>query len=384
MDKIYLDYAATTPCDPRVIEVMEPYFFEYFGNASSPHVIGRQAQKGLEDSRQKIAGLLGARPAEIIFTSGGTEANNHAVFGAAHALASRGNHILTSKIEHHSVTEAVRYLEKSGYKATYVNVDKNGLVDPADIRKAITDKTILISIMHANNEIGTIEPIPEIGKIAKEKGIYFHVDAVQTVGQIPVNVDELGADLLSMGAHKFYGPKGVGALYVRKGVRLSSFLLGGDQEQGRRASTQNVAGIAGMACALELCTASLTQEMKRQSVLRDKIIKEVLKIEGVSLNGHAAKRLPKNANFSFSGIDGESLLMSLDMVGIAASMGSACTSGALEPSHVLRAIGLSDELALGSLRITLGRWTTEEHINYFLEQLSAIVQRLRTVLSPAE
>ncbi len=378
MKRVYLDYAATTPTDPQVIKAMEPFFYENFGNASSPHATGRDAKKAIEDARQKVADFLGAQLEEIIFTSGGTESNNHALFGIAESLKSKGNHIIVSTIEHHSISEAAMELEKKGFKVTFVRVDKAGLVNPQDIAQAITDKTILVSVMHANNEIGTIQPIADVGKITKQKGVYFHSDGVQTVGHIPVNVSELNVDLLSMSGHKFCGPKGVGALFVRKGVKLSKYLIGGGQERGRRASTHNVPGIVGFAKAIELCRQNMDKEAPYQTHLRDKIISEIpKKINDCQLNGDKKARLPGNVNFSFSGVDGESLLMSLDMVGIAASMGSACTSGALEASHVLKAIGLSDEMALGSLRVSLGRWNTEEDVDYLLEQLPEIVKRLR-------
>lgn len=380
MEKIYLDYAATTPTDPEAVKAMEPYFFERFGNASSPHSFGREAKKAVDEARHVLADFIGAQDEEVIFTSGGTESNNTVIFGAAHALRSKGSHIITSKIEHHSVLEAVHRLEKEGFKITFVNADKTGLVKPEDIKKAITDKTILISVMHANNEIGTIQPIAQIGALAKEKNIYFHTDAVQTTGRIPVNVHELHADFLSLSAHKFYGPKGIGALYIKNGTKLSPFLVGGGQERGRRSSTHNLPGIAGLKKAIELCRLHQEEEISRQKTLRDKIISEITrKIEGVQLNGHPAERLPNNVHLSFLNVDGEALLMSLDMAGIAASMGSACTSGALEPSHVLRAIGLSDELALGSLRITLGRWTTPSDVNYLLDNLPSIIERIRLI-----
>ena len=384
MEKIYLDYAATTPTDPDVVRAMEPFFYEKFGNASSPHAFGQEAKRAIEDARETVAHFIGAKPEEIIFTSGGTESNNHVIFGIARSMRSNGNHIIISSIEHHSVKEVVACLEKEGYKVTPIKVDRMGIVDPDDIKNAISDKTILISIMHANNEIGTIQPIAEIGKIAKENKIYFHSDGVQTIGHIPVNVHDLNVDFLSMSAHKFYGPKGVGALYLRKGTKISPYLFGGDQERGRRASTHNLAGIVGLGKAVELCRMNMAREKEVQIILRDKIISEIPKrIPDVFLNGHPANRLPNNVNFSFDAVDGESLLMSLDMVGIATSMGSACTSGALEPSYVLRAIGLSDELAFGSLRITIGRWTTQEQIDCFLNNLPQIVERLRS-LSPAQ
>jgi len=380
MKKVYLDYAATTPTDPQVIEAMEPYYFDKFGNASSLHAYGQEAKKALEDSRQTLADFIGAKPEEIVFTSGGTESDNFALFGAAYALEKKGNHIITTAIEHHAISEPAKFLEKKGFKVTYLGVDKDGLVSGDDLKKAITDKTILISVMHANNEIGTLQPIDQLGKIAKEKGIYFHTDAVQTVGHIPIKVDQLNVDLLSLSAHKFYGPKGVGALYIRKGTRLETFLRGGDQERGRRASTHNITGIVGLAKAIELCREKMESEIKFQSALRDRLIKEIpLKVPEVRLNGHAQKRLPNNVNFSIKYIEGESMLLSLDMLGIACSTGSACTSSSLEPSHVLLAIGLDHATAHGSLRITLGRFTCESDIDYFLEKLPLVVQKLRAM-----
>jgi len=378
MKRIYLDYAATTPCDPEVIKAMEPYFFQKFGNPSSIHSFGQEAKGAIEEAREKLASFLGARLEEIIFTSGGTESNNFAVGGVAYAQAKKGNHIITTAIEHHAIIEPCKLLEKRGFKVTYVSTDKYGLVSPDDIKKAITDKTILISVMHANNEIGTIQPIAEISRIARESGIYFHTDAVQTVGHIPVNVDDLNVDLLSLSGHKFYGPKGVGALYVRKGTRIERFLHGGDQERARRASTHNTPGIVGLGKAIELCLDKMKDEAKFQSVLRDRLIKEIKeKISDVYLNGHPEQRLPNNVNFSIKYIEGESILLNLDMLGIAVSTGSACTSTSLEPSHVLLAIGLPHEIAHGSLRITLGRWTKEEDIGYLLEHLPRVVEKLR-------
>lgn len=380
MERIYLDYAATAPCDPEVIKAMEPYFFEKYGNASSIHSFGQDAKKGIEDSRDALAYFLGAKSEEIVFTSGGTESDNFALKGVVSALEKKGNHIITSVIEHHAVSEPCKFLEKKGFSVTYIPVDNQGLVSAEDVRKAITDKTILISIMHANNEIGTIQPIAEIGKIAKEKGVCFHTDAVQTVGHIPVNVNELNLDLLSLSAHKFYGPKGVGALYIRKGTRIDRFMHGGDQEKGRRASTHNTTGIVGLGKAVELCRKNMESEAKFQIGLRDKLIKDIPeKIKEVFLNGHPTKRLPNNVNFSVKYIEGESILLNLDLVGIAASTGSACTSSSLEPSHVLLAIGLSHEVAHGSLRITMGRWTKEGDVNYLLEHLPKIVAKLRAM-----
>ncbi|MDD4980175.1 MAG: cysteine desulfurase NifS [Candidatus Omnitrophica bacterium] len=378
MKRIYLDYAATTPCDPEVLKAMEPYFFEQFGNPSSIHTEGQEAKAAIEESRAKVAAFLGAKPEEITFTSGGTESDNSAIQGVAYAQEKKGNHIIISAIEHHAVSEPCKFLEKRGFKISHIGVDKYGLVNPADIEKAITDKTILVSVMHANNEIGTIQPIADIGEITRVKGIYFHTDAVQTVGHIPVNVDTLNIDLLSLSAHKFYGPKGVGALYVRKGTRIERFLHGGDQERGRRASTHNTPGIVGLGEAIELCQEKMADEAKLQMRLRDKLLKEIQnRIPEVYLNGHPQQRLPNNVNFSIKYIEGESMLLNLDMLGIAASTGSACTSTSLEPSHVLLAIGLPHEIAHGSLRLTLGRWTKEEDIDYLLECLPQVVEKLR-------
>jgi cysteine desulfurase len=380
MKKVYFDYAATTPTDPEVLAAMEPYFFERFGNASSLHAYGQEAKKAVEDAREMLAEFIGAAPEEIVFTSGGTESDNFALLGSAYALEKKGNHIITSAIEHHAISEPAKFLEKKGFKVTYLKVDKDGLVSPQELREAITDKTILVSIMQANNEIGTLEPIAELGKMVKEKGIYFHTDAVQTIGHIPVNVDELNVDILSLSGHKFYGPKGVGALYIRKGSRLETFMRGGDQERGRRGSTYNTTGIVGLGKAIELCRKNMKNEIKFQTALRDKLIKEIpARIPEVRLNGHPVKRLPNNVNFSIKYIEGESMLLNLDLFGIACSTGSACTSSSLEPSHVLLAIGLDHETAHGSLRITLGRWTKESDIEYLLEKLPPIVQKLRAM-----
>lgn len=380
MKRIYLDYAATTPTDPEVLEAMKPYFFEKFGNASSIHAYGQEAKKGIEAAREKLASFIGAKPEEIVFTSGGTESNNTAIKGVAGALQQMGNHIITTALEHHAISEPCKFLEKRGFIVTTIGVDKEGIVDPADIKKAITDKTVLISVMHANNEIGVIQPIAEIGKIAREKGIVFHTDAVQTVGHIPVNVDELQVDLLSLSAHKFYGPKGVGALYVRKGTRMEWLLHGGDQERNRRGSTHNTPGIVGLGKAIELCASNMDTEALQQIVLRDAIIEGILKkIPEVRLNGHRTKRLPNNANLSITYIEGEAMLLNLDMKGIAVSTGSACTSSSLEPSHVLLAIGLAHEVAHGSLRFSLGRWSTKADVDYLLETLPPIVANLRAM-----
>ena len=378
MKRIYFDYAATTPTDPQVIEAMQPFFFEKFGNASSPHTIGQEASRALEEARDITARMIGAKSDEIVFNSGATEGTNHVIFGLTRNLKERGRHIIISPVEHHCVLESIEALKQDGFKITYLKIDEKGLVDPQDVKKAITAETILVAVMHASNEIGTIEPIAEIGKMTREQKIPFLVDTVQTVGHLPVNVNELHADFVTMSAHKFYGPKGVGALYIRKGMKLPRFILGGDQEKNRRASTQNVAGAVGMAKAIELCERQMNEESKFQSQLRDRLIQEIPKlIPGVKVNGDFNKRLPNNAHFSFEKVSGESLLMSLDMIGICASMGSACTSGAIDPSHVLRAIGLSDELALGSLRLTIGRLTTTEEVDILLGQLPKIIKTLR-------
>lgn len=378
MKQIYLDYAATTPAHPEVVAEMVLYFEEKFGNPSSIYALGREAKAAVESAREKVAALINAKPEEIIFTSGGTESNNSALHGVAYANKNRGNHIITTQIEHHAILEPCKFLEKQGFEITYLPVDEHGLVDPNLVKKMITDKTILVSIMHANNEIGTIEPIEEISKIVKEKRIYFHTDAVQTVGQMEVDVDKLGVDLLSLSGHKFYGPKGVGALYVRKGTRLVPYLRGGAQERNRRASTENVPGIVGLGKASELALLEMGGKEKQLLFLRDKLIKGVQdKIPDVVLNGHPEKRVAKNVNFCIKYVEGESMLLNLDMEGIAASTGSACTSGSLEPSHVMLAIGRSHELAHGSIRFTLGRLTTEEEIDHVLEIFPNIVDKLR-------
>lgn len=380
MKTVYLDYAATTPADPEVIKAMQPYFFEKFGNASSIYAIGQEARKAIEDAREAVAAFLGAKPEEIIFTSGGTESDNTAIKGLAYARKKKGNHIITTVIEHHAVSQPCKFLEKTGFKTTFVKVGKDGLVDPQDIKKAITSKTVLISVMHANNEIGTIQPLAEISDIARGEGIPLHTDAVQSVGHIPVDVSTLGVDLLSLSAHKFYGPKGVGALYVRKGTRMEGLLHGGDQEKGRRASTYNTAGIVGLGKAIELCREKMEDEIKFQARLRDKLIKGILeKIGHTRLNGHPQKRLPNNVNISVEYIEGESIILNLDMQGIACSTGSACTSSSLEPSHVLLAIGQPAELAHGSLRFSLGRFSQENDIDYVLEVLPKVVQKLRAM-----
>jgi len=380
MKRIYLDYAATTPTHPEVVKAMLPYFTEAFGNPSSIYSYGQEAKGAIEEARAKVANLIGARDEEIIFTSGGTEADNFALKGVALTNESKGNHIITSSIEHHAVIETCKFLEKRGFLVTYLPVDAYGLVDPDDVKKAISDKTILISVMHANNEMGTIEPITEIGKIATEAEIYFHTDAVQTVGHIPVDVNKLGVDLLSMSAHKLYGPKGVGALYIRKGTRITPFMHGGEQERRQRASTENVPGIVGFGAAAELAQQEMSQEVQHLTSLRDQLIKSLLeRIDHIHLNGHPQRRLPNNVNMSVDFVEGESMLLNLDLEGICASTGSACTSSSLEPSYVLLAMGLPPEQAHGSLRFTLGKWTSEEDISRVLEVCPRVVARLRAM-----
>jgi cysteine desulfurase len=381
MERIYLDHAATTPVDPEVVKAMMPYWTGTFGNPSSIHWFGRESRKALEEARATIAREIGADdPKSVILTSGGSEADNLAIKGVAEALKKKGNHIITSSVEHHAVMDSCKHLEKEGFEVTYLPVDEFGQVHVEDVEKAITDRTILVTIMHANNEVGTIQPIQTIGRMLKEKGILFHTDAVQTVGNIPVKMNDLNVDLLSMSSHKFYGPKGVGALVIRKGIRLEPQIHGGAQERNRRAGTENIAGIVGMAKALELANAHLNEHMASETRLRDKLIHTVLdRFQHVRLNGHPTERLPGNVNFSFEYIEGESLLLNLDLKGIAASSGSACTSGSLDPSHVLLAMGLCHEIAHGSLRLTLGKDTTEEQIDYTLEVLPEIVDRLRAM-----
>lgn len=382
MKRIYLDYAATTPTDPEVVAAMQPYFTEIFGNPSSLHSFGQDARRAMEEARDRIASFIGALPEEIVFTSGGTESDNLALQGTARALREKGDHIITTAIEHHAVLETCHDLEKQGFRVTYLPVDDQGILDPETLRNAVTGKTILISIMHANNEIGSVQPLAEIGRIARERDIYFHTDAVQTFGHLPINVDELGVTFLSASAHKLYGPKGVGILYIRKGAKISPILHGGEQERGRRASTQNVAGIIGFSKAIELAERTLPEEIDRISRLRDRFITGVLEsIEHTRLNGHPIKRLPNNANICVAFIEGEALILRLDMSGIACSSGSACSSSSMEPSHVLKSIGLSPELSHGALRFTLGRHTTTGDIDRVLELLPGIVEKLRD-LSP--
>ena len=380
MGRIYLDYAATTPTHPEVVEAMLPYFSEVFGNPSSIYACGQEAKGALEEARDKVAELIGARDEEIVFTSGGTEADNFAIKGVAYANESKGNHIITTTIEHHAVLETCHFLETKGFRITYLPVDEYGLITAEEVRQAITNQTILISVMQANNEIGTIEPIAEIGKLTREAGIYFHTDAVQAVGHIPVNVDELGVDLLSMSAHKLYGPKGVGALYIRKGTKLRPFVHGGEQERGRRASTENVPGIVGLGKAVEIARQEMSEEAERITYLRNKLINGLLEqIDHTRLNGHPRKRLPNNVNVSIAFAEGESMCLNLDLEGICVSTGSACSSAITEPSHVMLALGLPPLEAHSSLRFSLGKWTTEEEIDRVLEVLPRIVAKLRAM-----
>lgn len=377
MNRVYMDNAATTPVSPAVLEKMLPYFSECYGNANSIHSTGLDARKALNAARKKIATALNCNPEEVYFTSGGSESDNWALKGVAFANRKKGNHIITSAIEHHAILHTCEWLEKQGFEITYVPVDADGLVNPADVEAAITDKTILISIMAANNEIGTIEPIEEIAKIAHAHHVLFHTDAVQAIGAIPVDVRAIGCDLLSLSGHKFHGPKGVGALYIKQGTRIDNLIHGGAQERGRRASTENVAGIVGMAEAIELATANIPEKAARISALRDQLIDELTALPYVRLNGHRTKRLPGNVNVSVRFIEGESLLLRLDLAGVAASSGSACTSGSLDPSHVLLAIGLPHEIAHGSLRLSLSDTTTQEEVDYVLSVLPGIIEYLR-------
>ena len=378
--KIYLDHAATTAVDKEVIKAMLPYFDDKFGNASSLHQFGQEAKEALEKSRETVAKLINADPREIIFTSGGTESDNWAIKKIAFTNEDKGNHIITSRIEHHAVLESCEFLGKNGFKVTYLPVDKYGLVNPEDVKKAITKNTVLVSIMHANNEIGTIEPIEEIGKICKEKGVYFHTDAVQTVGKVPIDVKKMNVDLLSCSSHKLYGPKGVGFLYVKKGTKIAPMIHGGGHEFCLRSGTENIAGIAGFAKACELAQKNMEKWNSHEKKLRDKLVKGVLeRIPESWLNGHPEKRLEGNANFCFKCIEGESLILHLDDKGVAASTGSACSTKELKPSHVLTAIGLSPVDAHGSLRLTLGKDSTEKEIDYVLGVLPGIVADLRKI-----
>jgi cysteine desulfurase len=381
MRRIYMDHSATTPVDKEVAALAFEYMTDKFGNASSIHSFGREARKAVDEARRQLASLLGAEANEIFFTSGGTESDNLAIKGVAFANRKKGNHIITSAIEHHAVLHTCEYLEKyHGFTITYLPVDEYGMVRLEDLKAAITDKTILITIMLANNEVGTIQPVEEIGKLAREKGIYFHTDAVQAVGNYPIDVKDMNIDLLSLSGHKFHAPKGVGALYIRRGVRIEAVQHGGGHERNMRAGTENVPGIVGLGKAAELAQRDMAKKTAYLAKLRDRIISEVMaKIPHVKLNGHPTERLPGNANFSFLFVEGESLLLNLDLKGIGASSGSACTSGSLDPSHVLLAMGLTHEVAHGSLRLTLGKDNTEADVDYVLEVLPEILERLRAM-----
>ncbi len=375
--RIYVDHGATTPTDPRVVEAMLPFFSEKFGNASSVHQFGQEAREAVERSREIIASAVGASPQEIVFTSGATEADNFAVLGAAWAHESRGRHIITSPVEHHAVLEPCRVLESRGFRVTYLPVDRTGRVDPDDVRRAICDDTILISVMHANNEIGTLEPVGEIGRLARERGILMHTDATQSVGILPADVNALSVDLLSMSAHKRYGPKGVGALYMRKGSKVTRVQHGGAHERNRRAGTENVPAIVGFGTAVALALACMEDEADRLRRLRDRLSDGLARLAGAHLNGHPTERLPGTVSVSFEGTDSESILLALDFQGVAASSGSACTSGSLEPSHVLAAVGLPPEIAAGTVRLTLGRGNTDQDVDDLLAMIPDILHALR-------
>ena len=375
-----MDHSATTPVAPPVLEAMLPYFSQTYGNASSLHSFGLEAKEALEAAREKVASLLGASPEEIIFTSGGTESDNLALKGIARRNREKGKHIITTSIEHPAILETCRKLEKEGFEVTYLPVTSTGLVDLAALESAIRQETILISVMHANNEVGTIQPLEEIGKIAEKRDIYLHTDAVQSVGKIPTDVNALGVDLLSLSAHKLYGPKGVGALYIRKGTRLESIIQGGGHERGLRSGTENIAGIMGLARAAELANQTRTTEAERLTGLRDRLAKLVLeRVSDAWINGTMKRRLPGNLNFGFRYVEGESLLLFLDAMGIAVSTGSACSSHKLEPSHVLRSLGLKPEECHGSLRITLGSSNTEEDVDYVAQGIAKAVERFRGI-----
>lgn len=380
MKNVYMDYAATTYVKPEVLEEMMPFFTEKYGNPSSFYGISRETKMAIDKARNRVSKALNCDLNEVYFTGGGSEADNWAIKGVASAHRKKGNHIITTKIEHHAVLHTCEYLEKQGFEITYLNVDKEGFIDLEELKNAITDKTIVVSIMFANNEIGTIQPIKEIGAICKERKVLFHTDAVQAVGNIPIDVREMNIDLLSLAGHKIYGPKGIGALYIRKGVRIDNLIHGGGQERTRRAGTENTASIVGLGKAIELATENLEEHNKNLTVLRDRLIDGLLKVPHTRLNGPKGdKRLPGNVNITFEFIEGESILLSLDFEGVCASSGSACTSGSLDPSHVLLAIGLPHELAHGSLRLTLGDGSTEEDADYVLEVVPPIIERLRNM-----
>lgn len=378
MNRIYLDNAATTKLSPEVLEAMTPYLTEIYGNPSSPHYFGQQVAAALDNARAQAAAGIGAEPNEIIFMSGGTEADNMAIRGIAERYKTRGKHIITTAVEHHAVLHTCQLLEKQGYEVTYLPVDEYGMVTVDQVREAMRPDTVLVTVMFANNEVGTIMPIPEIGALCREKGVFFHTDAVQAVGHLNIDVKAMNIDMLSMSAHKFHGPKGVGALYVRKGIVLPALIAGGAQERNRRAGTENVPGIVGLGKAMELAVSKLDENAEKMTKLRDRLIRELPeRIPEIKLNGHPTKRLPNNVNFSIKYIEGESILLMLDLNGIAASSGSACTSGSLDPSHVLLAMGLTHEVAHGSVRMTLSEETTEEDVERVLEVLPQVAERLR-------
>lgn len=376
--KVYMDNAATTKLSPDVLNAMMPYLTDIYGNASSVHAFGREAREGVEHARNQVAAAINASPDEIFFTAGGTESDNMAIKGVAHKYAKKGKHIITTAIEHHAVLHTCEALEKEGYEVTYLPVDEDGLISVEQVKAAMRDDTLLVTVMFANNEVGTIEPIAEIGALCRERNVLFHTDAVQAVCHVPIDVKVMNIDLMSISAHKFHGPKGIGALYCRKGIVLEPVIVGGAQERKRRAGTENVAGIVGLGAAIERAHKNMSADMARVSALRDKLISGILKnIPHVKLNGHPTQRLPQNVNFSIRYIEGESILLMLDINGIAASSGSACTSGSLDPSHVLLAMGIPHEIAHGSLRLTLSDMTTDEEVDYVLETLTKTVKRLR-------
>jgi cysteine desulfurase len=384
MRRIYMDHNATTPLHPDVLDTMRPFLTTKFGNASSIHSFGRETRVAVDEAREIVAQSLGAKPSEIFFTSGGTESDNLAIKGSIYVTGKNDHHIVSSNIEHHAVLHTCQYLEKEGFQVTYVSVNTYGTVNPDEVAEAITDHTTLVTIMHANNEVGSLQPIKEIGTICKEKGVFFHTDAVQSFGKIPIDVNDVNVDFLSLSGHKLYGPKGIGALYIRKGKRITPLFHGGSHERNRRPGTENVAGIVGFGKAIQIAMESMESEAKKLSELRDTLMDRLAeKIEHIHLNGHPMKRLPGTLNVSFAGIEGESIVLSLDLKGIAVSSGSACTSGALEPSHVLLAMGLSSELAQGSIRFSMGRENSKEDVEYVVQVLPEIIERLRA-MSPMQ
>ncbi len=385
---VYMDHAGTTPLAPEVLRAMTPYFTELFGNPSSIHAVGQQARYALDEARDRVARVLNCRAREVVFTGGGTESDNAAIVGVATALQETGNHIITTSVEHHAVLHTCQHLESQGYDVTYLPVDSDGIVQPDAVSRAITDRTTLVSVMYANNEIGVVNPIPEIAQVVKQRAadlsrtILFHTDAVQAAGYLDLDVRKLGVDLLSLSGHKFHGPKGTGVLFIRRGAPFLPFLLGGGQERERRSGTENIPGIVGLSVALETANSQREESSRHCAALRDRIVDQVLaRVRGSRLNGHPTQRLPNNANFSFPGVEGEPILLGLDMAGVAASSGSACSSGSLEPSHVLLALGQSAEVARGSLRLTLGKDNTDEQVDYLLDVLVDLVERLRQLPS---